>query len=98
MIDLKEGNLVEIVLTKDARLYSDMIDYYAQDAEHGTNISGRRYSGYVAQVGSDSIIVSMGWNPSINNYPERLDRRNLRFCFDAIDTCVKQNERVILPK
>ena len=60
--DIKEGDIVEIALTPDARRYTEAYYFFHPDADEETNIPGRTHVGYVSKLEEDSIWLAQDWN------------------------------------
>ena len=87
--DLKRGDLVELVLTDNAKLYNDdmtAVDFFS--TEDGVNQPGRHFVGYV--IGDEDrneesyISLISGWNMETNGHPEPFRLQGLIFYAKAV--------------
>jgi len=86
--DIKRGDLVEFALTRDAKMVLGAKTTFVKDKTGDTNIPGRTYAGYIANLGLDPITLSQDWN----ELDDGSSGGYLKFHLDIIESYSKARE------
>lgn len=82
--NVQRGDLIELGLKANAKKILEAQLIFIPDYSDETQISGRSYVGYVAEIKPDSISLASGWNWINNKIPD--DAGGIRFYLDIIAT------------
>ncbi|MDP3966575.1 MAG: hypothetical protein Q8Q04_03525 [archaeon] len=95
-IDLKKGDLVELVLTTNARLYRGGNEFYLSDKETNPdkriNSPGRKHVGYLTDFKGSFLTLHNEWSEELVKASERMhiEIGGIHYYFDAIESCQKK--------
>ncbi|MEK6826854.1 MAG: hypothetical protein AABX99_00015 [Nanoarchaeota archaeon] len=93
MIDAHKGDLVEILLKKEAEFFSGRCsDGFAVEEDSKTNIPGRYVSGYVSGIPSDEeyFVMHPTWDKEKARIADPLRPCGWRMYFNAIESFSKK--------